>query len=100
MEDIELTAPSEVHVPSIEECIERIECLFKNSKGSDYKYQLNVKNSPWNILKWHIVNLRVQNATKSLRKITTCGTGPHSKEEEEAVMKEIKKLKKLKENLK
>ena len=56
MEDIELTSPSEVHVPSIEECIERIECLFKNSKGSDYNYQLNVKNSPWNILKWHIVD--------------------------------------------
>ena len=94
MKDIEITAPSEVHIPSIEECIERIECLFKNSNDSDYNYQLNVVDSPWNILKLHIVNLRVQNAMNPPRKITTCGTGPCSKEEKEEVMKKIKELKK------
>ena len=37
--------------PSIEECFERLECLFKNSQGSDYNYQLLVSNSPFNTLK-------------------------------------------------
>ena len=96
MKDNELTAPSEMHIPSIEECIESIECLFKNSQGSDYNYQLNVIHSPWNILKLHILNLKVQNVVNPPRKLTLCGTGPCNKEEEEEVLKKIKELKKLK----
>lgn len=36
---------------TIQECIGRLETLFKNSSGSDYTYQLEISNSPFNILK-------------------------------------------------
>ena len=40
---------------TLEECISGLECLFKNSKGSDYNYQLEVDDSEFNILKRHVL---------------------------------------------
>lgn len=95
--DIELAAPAEVHMPSIEECIKSMECLFKAyQKDSEFNYQLSNNKSPWNILKLHILELKLRNATNSPRKITLCGTGPCSEEEKEAVLKKIKELNGLK----
>ncbi len=91
--DIELTAPAEMRMPSIEECIKSIECLFKAyQKDSEFNYQLSNQNSPWNILKLHILDLKLQNVTNSHRKLTLCGTGPCSEEEAEAVLKKIKEM--------
>lgn len=36
---------------TIQDCIERLENLFKNSNGSDYTYQLEISNSPFNTIK-------------------------------------------------
>lgn len=98
MKDNELTAPAEVHIPSIEECIKSIECLFKAyQKDSEFNYQLSNQHSPWNILKLHILDLKLHKAMYPPRELTLCGTGPCSEEEEKEVMKKIKEIKEIKE---
>lgn len=36
---------------TLNECVESLECLLKNTKSSDYNYQLTVKDSPFNLIK-------------------------------------------------
>lgn len=43
--------PEQKQEPTIEECFSRLETLLKNSNGSDYTYQLENENSPFNNLK-------------------------------------------------
>lgn len=50
----DLQSPGSVKELSIAKCIDRLECLLKNSRGSDYTYQLEVPNSPFNTLKRYL----------------------------------------------
>ena len=43
--------PEQKEELTFEECFSRLECLLKNSNGSDYTYQLENENSPFNSLK-------------------------------------------------
>ena len=36
---------------NIDECISELECLLRNTKGSDYNYQIEIEDSAFNTLK-------------------------------------------------
>lgn len=70
----EVCSPEGIKEKTLDECVESLECLFKNSKGSDYNYQLNVSNSAFNLLRnKHIKVLKlVKKAPGELGFLGTC----------------------------
>ena len=53
--DKAIANPGQYIKATIDECINRLDCLFKSYKhDSEFNYQLNVSNSPWNLLKKYI----------------------------------------------
>lgn len=76
--------------PTIEECFSRLETLLKNSNGSDYTYQLENEDSPFNNLKKLFKEKRISMPLEEYEKLKE--EARTNKEKYDSLLKSYKRI--------